>query len=258
MAKIINFQEAVRKKVIDKMMAALGGMNDQARAIANSYYQFMMEDPKSAIKRLPEYLEKARDISPNRHFGESLVGPNHEWTAPMLDIIGTMYPYLEKDVREQGLLRCLSFLDGIKCIYSQDNVALINEPWLVADIRINRYVYWPGYQEYADLLEQNPRWADFSQYISSAKSQFFLALSIIRMKYSSLDVRCNFYKQFPDLVDRTQDAIAAIIYDGAQIVNSRDGTSVDDFIEENILKYDPLFHKNIRAKITEEKWIKLD
>lgn len=251
MVEIIDFKEVSRKRLVDKLVFTLGFMYDEAEEIANSYYELMIENPLVAIEKLPNFIRQARNI--NSVLGEAYAGgPNHDWTGPMLNILGIMYPLLERDARKEGLLKCLNFLEGIRYDYSQNNVELIDEPWLVADIVINRPLYWCGYKEYIILLEKNPKWVDFSQHIDSAKSDFWLTLAITRPKYSSLEIRANFYRQFSDLIDRTEDAIAAIIFNYAQQESQK-----EEYIEENLLKYDAFLHKDIRKKIEEKKWIKL-
>lgn len=251
--------EDSNERLVEKIVSILGEMDEKAGNIVNSFYLRIMENPLSAVEELHCFISKARNINPGGMVGEAYAGgPNYDWTGPVIDMLGTIYPLLEKEVRKKGLLETLSFLDGLNYFNSQNNVELINEPWLVADIIINRPLYWPGYKQYCNLLEQNPNWIDFSQHIDSVKSKFWLALTITRPKYSSLDIRANFYTQFPDLIDRTGDAIATIIFNYAQQESQKNGNTIEPYIEENLLDYDPHLHNNIRKKIEEKKWIKLD
>src|SRR3989344_970605 len=256
MGDVINFEEEARKRQVDKMILTMGGMNYDARNIAGSYYQLMLEDPLKAIKELSLYIDKARDINPSGI--EAMAGgPNFSWTAPLLDILGVAYPILDKNARRECLTQCLYFLSDLNSFNAQNNVERINEPWLVADIVISRGLYWWGYEEYPESLSKHPTWADFYQHIESAKSAFWLALAITRPKYSSLEIRTKFYKQFPSLIDRTSDAIAAIIFNSAENANKESGTPMESSIKERLSKYDPVLHGVIKAKIQEEKWIKL-
>lgn len=236
-------------------------MNVRANEVANSYLQLMLENPILAIRQLPKFIEQARDINEGgaRGFVEAVAGgPNYDWTAPMLDIIGIVYPELDKESRKEGLLGCLGFLDRLNYFNSQNNVELINEPWLVADIIINRGLYWCGYAQYCDLLERCKKWPDFQKEIKSARSEFWLSLAVVQPECSSLEVRANYYKQFSGLIDRTQDAIAAMTFNHAQDANKRDGTSIEGYIEKSLSKYDVLLHEAIRRKMKEEKWIRLN
>lgn len=152
----------------------------------------------------------------------------------------------------------MSFLDGLNYFNAQDNVELINEPWLVADIIINRPLYWCGFEEYCKVLKERTTWEDFSSYIDSAKSAFFLAYAITIPKYSSENIRKNFYNEFPYLIDRTEDAIAAILFDFAQYENKKKRNSHKKYIEKELSKFDSILHKDILKKMQEAKWIKLD
>ncbi len=219
----------------------------------------MIEDPSDAIKRLPDFLNKARNINPERSFVEAVAGgPNHDWTAPMLDIIGMVYPSMDKELRKKGLLQCLGFLDMLNYFNSQDNVELINEPWLAADIVINRPLYWCGYGQYCNLLSHNKRWEEVSEKRISARSEFWLSIAVSRPKYSSLEVRMKYYKEYPDIMDRTMDAIAGISYTHAVHANQNENIAIEDYIKKSLSKYDPLLHESIREKMKEKKWIELE
>jgi len=85
MGDVINFEEEARKRQVDKMILTMGGMNYDARNIAGSYYQLMLEDPLKAIKELSLYIDKARDINPKvalRRWlaAQILAGQLHCWT----------------------------------------------------------------------------------------------------------------------------------------------------------------------------------
>ena len=236
-------------------MGEVESMYRQAREVADEYYQLMLENPEEAIQKLPEFIDKARGST--KGYDSMAGGPNHDWTSHMLDILGIVYPGLERDMRENGLKRCMNFLDGLNYVNSQDNVSLINEPWLASDIVITRPLYWCGYTQYCELAEQNKSWKDFSEKLKYVRSAFWLAMAITHPEYASLEVRKNFQEQFPRLMDRTKDALAAMaaVYGGRKA--EREGLEVDACIEERLAKHDPLLHDDIRKKIEEKKWILL-
>jgi hypothetical protein len=259
MAKILDYHEGRRKQFVDRMMSSLDSQYDDASSIAQEYYELMQSDPNSAIERLGEFINRARNLNEDAAFVEAIAGgPNHDWTAPMLDIIGTVYPLLERNVREKGLRKCFNFLGHLRCDYSQNHVELINEPWLAGDLVINEPWFWCGYKEYCEILEKQKTWSEFEQHIPEAKSQFWLALAVIRPKYSSLEVRLNFYRKYPELVSRTLDALAGIIYEEAQRMNQQEGINAEDHIEECLSDYDTYWYKDIKKKMLEKKWIKLE
>lgn len=257
MGDILDFEKAYRERMIDRLMNQFGTMYQQAGVVADDYFKLMLENPEEAIRKMPEFIDRARDINPVRAYEAMAGGPNHDWTGPMLDILGTVYPELERNTREKGLRQCMNFLDGLNYFNSQDNVALINEPWLASDIVITRPLYWCGYEQYCDLAKQNKSWKDFSEKMKSARSSFWLAMAITRPEYASLEVRKNFHEQFPTLMDRTKDAIAAMVAVYGARRAEREGLELADCINEELVKRDPILHKDIRAKIEEKKWVLL-
>jgi len=258
MVKIINLEKKLSERLANRFLRTLTGMNTNAKEIAGRYYNLMLENPEFAIENLPEFIESVRDINPNRSYVEAVAGgPNHDWTAPMLDIIGVMYPSLDRNLRKKALSKCFNFLDFLNYFESQNHVALINEPHLVADIVINNQWYWCGHEMCSDLLQKYTDWPNFLEHMDLMRSEFWLAYTITKPKYSSLEIRYNFYKQFPDLMDRTKYAIAAISYVTAQ---KRAIEQNKDFNPEaiDLSAYDPLLHQDIRNKMQEKKWIDLN
>lgn len=257
MGDLLDFEKPFRERVVGRLMNELGTMYQKAGDVANDYYKLIVENPEEAIQRLPEFIDHARDASPVRAYEAMTGGPNHDWTGPMLNILGIVYPNLERRVREKGLQQCMDFLDGLNYFNSQDNVALINEPWLASDIVITRSLYWCGYTQYCDFAEKHKSWKDFSEKMKSARSAFWLAMAVTLPKHTSLEVRKNFYEQFPTLMDRTKDAIAAMaaVYGGRKA--EREGWDINEGIDAWLQGVDPLLYDNIRTKIEEKKWILL-
>jgi hypothetical protein len=258
MGETNNPEDEIRKRFINKFASQISGMNNKAENIVNSYYNLLLKDQKMAIQKLPEYIERARDINPERDFVETVAGPNHDWTGPIMDMLGAFYPSMDKDTRKIGLLKCLGFLDYIRSDYCQYNVEMITEPWLVADIVINRPLYWCGYMSCGKLLQENTLWSDFSKHLDSVQNMFLMSMAVTEPKYASAEIRYYFYDQYPEMIDRTLDAIAAIVYDSAQRHNKYRGTNVQEYINEHIAIRDKIYHKQILRKMDEKKWIKLD
>ncbi len=182
-------------------------------------------DPERAIREFPQYLEKVLSSGNNLFRGMMCGGPAPEATAPLLNILGSFYPKLPKPVREQGLKQALNFLNGLNYSNSQDNVALIQEPWLVGDIVINMPLYWSGYDEYRKLGEVQT-WEDFERnFISEKDGQAYLnarsfawlsyALSRVEFAPQADRARRVFAEIFTDEVDRTKDFIAGLIHEHA-------------------------------------------
>ena len=153
MGELLSFEKHRERKVVNSFVAVLGGLYTQAEDIAVAFAKEIEDDPIQAITNLPQYIRRARNVNPHADFTEAIAGgPNHDWIAPLLNIVGVVYPELKLEPRTQALNMCFNYFDGLRYDYVQNHVALLDEPWLVGDIVINRWVYRSGYQEYIDLL----------------------------------------------------------------------------------------------------------
>lgn len=253
MAQVIDFGTRVREREFSKVAEDLSRKYGRAEEILSEYLLIAVSDPNKAMNELSRFLKKVRDLNSPNVTG----GPNPEWTGPLLDVVGMLYPMLNKNTRKESLVTCLDFLDSQNFYNSQEQVSYINEPWLVSDIIINRSIYWCGYGEYADLISKHSEWEDLLNNIREIRSEFFFALALMQPEYSSLNIRANYYKKFPELKDRTEDAIATFIADIAQLGFREDNIPIEETIGIELLRYDSALHDNIRSKIKEEKWVKL-
>lgn len=255
MGELLTFETHYQKRLVDKWMSTIGRWYQNAASTAEDFGQLLAQDPRVAIDQLPRYLDQAANADGG---GYHPGGPNHDWTAPIIDLIGIVYPHLDNNVRAEALKRSLGFLDGLNYFNAQFNVELLNEPWLVADIIVNRPLYWCGFKSYSELLRQKRAWAELQPDLEGARSAFWMAYTVVRTEYTTPEVQANFYRIFPTLVDRTQDAAAALIACDAQRENLQDGIPVEESIEAALFKYDKTLHTSIRSKIGERKWIILE
>ena len=122
---------------------------------------------------------------------------------------------------------------------------------------INTNLGLPGFYECAKALEGQRTWEEVQATIDTSESSFWLAFAMARQDYVSQEVRQAFQASFPELVDKTNDGIAAIIYTDASRDHMRYRESVDDSIESRLAHYDPALHPAIKAKVQEVKWILL-
>ena len=113
MGVLLDFEKPFRERMVGKLAAQLGTMYQQAGKIAAEYQQLMLEQPEEAITKLPQFIDRARCINNNKSYEAYTGGPNHDWTGLMLDVLGTVYPELERRAREKGLKQCLKFLDEL-------------------------------------------------------------------------------------------------------------------------------------------------
>ncbi len=257
MGECIDIRARWQEKSLKEALGAIDGLYARAEGIVEEYELLMEDDPLFANRRLLEYIRKARDVNPEPAYETMAGGPNQDWIAPLFNTLGTVYPYLEHQTRKEGLGLVLGYLDGLRYDYSQNHMELIHEPWLFSDIIINRWLYWPGFEREARLLAENRTWNGFQRHMSTAKSQFLLTFAVMKPKHSSLEVRTAFYKEFPDLVDRTMDGVAAIMNDEAFHEEEERGITYEEALLPHLNKNDPLLHEAIRAKIKEAKWITL-
>jgi hypothetical protein len=255
MGQVINLGEERRKRAFDRVVGQIGGMYQQAESIINEYIEEVLQDPRKAFNKLPKYLERV-DGTNNPMLG---CDPNFDWSVPMFNMVGAVYPELEKEGRELGLRKILNYLDGINNVRVQPFIERMHEPWLVGDILVSRWIYWPGCKVDARKIEKASEWSELESDFNSTLSQFFFAFSVIAVDWtgSTLGVRQSFYEKEPDLTDRTLDTIAAMTYLGAFDDIERKNIPLEVGIEKRIKTYDTYFHDEIRNKMKEEKWIRV-
>lgn len=246
-----------READVNRLLTHLEGMYQGAGEVVGEYRTLIEQNPFQGVMQLSSFLKRVREkMSPEGRAWETIAGgPNPDTTGPILDAAGIFYETFNRQEREQVLRKILSFLDGLKNIYAEWQVEKINDPWLVMDIVINRFDYWPGMKDYIELLKDKNTWNLLQPEINKVSSRFFLAFTILHPEYSSLSVRQKFYKQFPDLIDSTEDAVAAWIQARAEVFSESKGQTVDEYVSSKMLSYDPLSHNNIKKKIKERKWI---
>ncbi len=257
-AEILNFEEQTKKRLVARIVNDFSSLYAQSSEITQSYAELMSNDPLQAIDKLPEFIEKARDINPSRSFVEAMAGgPNQDWIAPLMNVVGIVYPTLDKEIRTKVLSKCLNYLDRLNYFNSQDHVAMLNEPWMVGDVIINRPLYYCGYEEYADLLQKNKTWKELYPQLEITKSAFWLACAVINNKFASKEVKENFYLVFPTLIDRTLDAIAGYNYAYAKNIFEKEGKPIKGTLESEFFAYDPKFYSKLLRKVEERRWIDL-
>jgi len=224
------------------------------------FLELAQNEPERAVKELPKYIEKVLNMNGGIFRGVNCGGPDPYTTAPLLNTIGLIYPYLDRSPREKALNNCLYFLDGLNYFNSQNNVELIDEPWLITDIFINRQLYWPGYKVYVNRLKNILAWEQFENEFMRegrliSKGAFFLSLTISRVEHCSENIRRSFAEVFPDLVDRTKDGIACLIHHNASCHIGEKNISYEEELKKELEKYEPSWKNELSKKIHDENWI---
>jgi len=226
-----------------------------------TFLELVRADPERAIAELPKFIDGALSAGKNLFRGLGCGGPHEGVTTPFLNSIGLIYPALERDMREKALDKCFDFIDRQNYFLAQRNVEKINEPWLVADIITNRWLYFCGFDEYASKLENMATSDDFEkEFVQDGRldcsSSFWLSFALARNDTCESDmIRTSFEERYPDLCDRTRDAIAAMINYQALHAKAKYGTSYEDTVDEKTAKYNLAWDASIREKLKEEKWI---
>ncbi|OGI24940.1 MAG: hypothetical protein A3J76_03810 [Candidatus Moranbacteria bacterium RBG_13_45_13] len=244
---------------MEKLIGQISDQYKEAASIIRELDDIMVNNPKEGIRRLPEFFGEIRAVlGKDQAFVEAVAGgPNPHWTGSILDVLGFVYPELTTELRQEALLICFSFLDKLNYLIAQDNVELIQEPWLVRDIIVSESWYWPGFQRYVDLLKKNKGVKEFQQTLNRERNGVWMAWTIIRREWAILPIRTWYYENFPDIVDRTLDAIAARIYSRAKNRQIRGRVSVRKSVKELLQKYDPSFYQTLSRKIKKKEWIEI-
>lgn len=258
MGDLIDLGGVRSRRSWDSAISDLGEKYATAGTLTAEFAALAAEDPRGAIDRLSGFIERARDINSNPAFTEAIAGgPNQDWIAPLLNVIGDLYPAFDRATRERALRTCLSYLDGLNYFYSQNHLELMDGPWLVGDILINRGLYWCGYARQCELLTAHTTWDACAPLVEAARSKFWFAMAVINREYASPGVRHGFYGAYPRLVDHTLDAIAGLTQTHAEHRAARGDVLIEESVSHSLNRYDPNVHDEIRQKIIAHEWIEL-
>lgn len=230
------------------------------------FRELVRTDPKKAVEEMPAFIERALSTGNNFFSGMMCGGPHPGATAPFIDSIGLIYPTLDKENRIKALKNCLGFLDGLNYFNAQNNVEKVHEPWLVADIITNRRLYWCGYEEYSKKLKGIDSFKEFEENFMNegrlnCNSVFWLLFCLARKEHRKPKIMKALEDLFPELIDRTKDAIATYIH--AQGLSYEIGfvdkqpAPYKETIEEKVTHYEPTWESDIRTKLKKEHWILL-
>ncbi|MFA6461326.1 MAG: hypothetical protein WCV90_03595 [Candidatus Woesearchaeota archaeon] len=259
--KLIDLVPRIRERAFERVLGELSSTYSQAGDVLLEYQQLMHRSPLEAIQQLDSYLERMRECQPEPG-AESYAGPNPEFNVPLLNLTGTIYPVLEREERTIALQQTLNFLSGINTRYVHQHMELIQEPWLFMDILINRWSFFPGCEGYKELTRTCNTWHALRRHLP-VENSFLLAFSVLHTRWddgpgTNLPARTQFYRTFPELTDRSLDAIAALSYEAARWAEREQGTNLQTSIDHSLDYYDPEMHQKIRDKIKEHKWIMFD
>ncbi|MEM4282136.1 MAG: hypothetical protein QW559_02310 [Candidatus Woesearchaeota archaeon] len=201
-----------------------------------------------------------KEVIENSNYLESLDNFLNAATA-FLEDISLFYPCLCENLREYALIKSVSLLDMLDSSAAKSKVAAIHEPWFAADIVINRPEYDPGFEEYAKKLETVRNWNEFEKLFVKngkleVKSPFWLAYTISKQYLCDREIREEFERRWPLLVERTKDAVAALLhYEALKGMEKNNGKSYEQSLESKLQIYPSEWYDQLKQKVQEKKWI---
>lgn len=258
MGAIVHAEQSFRQKQTERLIQDLSELYGNAGDNWNQFVAVAEVNLSEAIRCMPEFIDRARNVNPNRAFGEALAGgPNPDWIVLLMNVLGDYYEYLERDEREQVLRHCLKYFDGLNFLYSQNHVELLSSPFLITDIVISRWLYWPGLSRPRKFL-QGAIMEDLASKDQDVLSSFWVCLAVIWNDDGvTLPMRQWYYKNHPEIVEKTLSFAAAHTYFCAK-GKVKEGEDLGLYITSTLNKvYDPLLHHRIREKIHKEDWVRI-
>ena len=170
------------------------------------FAEMLKDNPNKAIDMIFQKYNEALDEAytgdkgkNNRAFVEAIAGGPYEavpWA--LYNAVGTVYPYLERPLRDKALKQILSILD--KRNYAEVNGSRgvghttgIREPLLLSDITIVRGLYWPGLHDEECLWKDCNNFFDLQKEIiddegyfrrDKVRSDFLVAYALLRSDFT--------------------------------------------------------------------------
>jgi len=229
------------------------------------FLELLQKNPEKAVQEIPQHIKRILNQGGGIFKGRNAGGPYPPAIVPVYNFVGSIYHLLNRDLRERALEGCVDFLHKQNTNIIPEYLEGIHEPWLVADLHINTILSWPGFKQYSDRLQPMTSWQEFEKefirtepngFSLKAQSRFWLAYTVSRVEYCAPEIRRTFSEIFPELTDRTKDAIAAIIFDHSMDREAKKQIpSYQQGVENSLKKYDPSWESDLQQKLEEEKWI---
>jgi hypothetical protein len=169
-----------REKQVDKVTGQIEGVYRSAGEVIAGFAELVTIDPGKAVAELPAWIEKARTANGtmNRAYESMAGGPNPYFIMPLINAVGERYASASRENREALLRACLNYFDRLNYVYVQPHVKQLKSGLLVADITINRPVYFPGCEAEQALFTQYRSIPEILNAGADPRSPFF-ALTVI-------------------------------------------------------------------------------
>jgi hypothetical protein len=262
-SNVISLDEKLRERQFRGLFNELQALDERTHGIGVEYYELMESDPETAVAQLPQWIDRMRQAQGGKNDGiayESLAGgPNYDALAVIYNIVGSRYKDLDPPLREAIVVRHLKFFDDLNYTYSQNQVAVIDEPRLIRDIVAHSRLYWPGCEGEAAFLSRNPTIEDYHAYTQSCQSLGLLGYAIVLKDKAPLPVRVEFERSSPELLSGVLDLAASNAFLDA--AHDADANDSDLAIEvETILAqcYHPDYLDDIRKKVAKAEWLNIE
>jgi hypothetical protein len=229
--------------------------------------QMLKDNPDKAIDMIFDVYNKALNSAYTdekgknmRAFIEATAGGPHEAVpSAVYNAVGEVYPYLERPQKNRVLGRVLDCMDKLNYVYVQlSHTPFIREPLLLADIKIVRWLYWPGLNDEENLWKGRQGFYEIHHEIMDenemfrknvVKSDFLVACALLRKDF------CNFGEEYakaanPEFLERVMKGIVAMRF--ARAENSEDVSSGKARLEELLPES---LHSRIEPLRLKKDWV---
>ncbi len=154
MSNVLERADLFRRKSFQRVASQISTAYNLTGDNAEDFRALAENNLGEAIRQLPTFIERARNVNQNRALGEGLGGgPNPDWIMPLINAVGDFYTEMELEDRKELLVRCLHYFDRLNVSYVQQHMKVMRSALLIGDIYINRWVYFPGFMEEIELLK---------------------------------------------------------------------------------------------------------
>jgi len=239
---------------------------------------------KEVLKNKPndalEYIVDTYDAALNSAYGKdrSFVcavagGPCEIIPSALYNVIGTFYPFFDRDTKDKAIRKIISILDKINYTYVQNNhTSFIREPLLLSDICIIRPFYWPGFSEFTSIKNKLEKDNDYSfdkfQYFymknglfeqevieegvlgrtNTVRSDFLVAVGLL---YKDCEFREDYVTAAnPEFLDRVVKGICGLFL-GNSLDDNKSIKELEEFLPKSL-------HYKIQKNIIEKGWLNLE
>ncbi|MBD3304126.1 hypothetical protein GF343_03200 [Candidatus Woesearchaeota archaeon] len=142
--------------------------------------QVLMDNPGEGIQQIRDAFKKGTEAA----YGKDLAivnafcgGPAESLTWPLYNAVGAVYPYLDREKKDGALHQLFAIMDQRNYLEVNGEIGVghttgIREPLLLADIKIARWLYWPGLDEGKWVIKQFETFADLKSRLIDEKGMF--------------------------------------------------------------------------------------